>query len=43
MEVIMLYGLMVLLFLFGGLVTGDPLYFVALGLVCIAWEMSIEK
>lgn len=38
-----LYGLLVLLFLFGGLATGDPLYFVALGLVCIAWEMNIEK
>ena len=37
------YGLLLLLFLLGGFVDGDPLYFVAAGLVCIALEICCKK
>lgn len=38
-----LYGLMLLLFLFSGFTDGNPLYFVAAGLVCIALEICCRK
>lgn len=38
-----IYGLLLLLFLFGGFVDGDPLYFIAAGLVCIALEICAKE
>lgn len=38
-----LYGLLLLLFLFSGFADGNPLYFVAAGLVCIALEICTKE
>ena len=37
------YGLLLLLFLFSGFADGNPLYFVAAGLVCIALEICCRR
>lgn len=38
-----LYGLLLIILLFSGFADGNPLYFVAAGLVCIALEICCRK
>ena len=37
-----LYGLLIIILFFSGFADGDPLYFVAAGLVCIALEICAK-
>ena len=38
-----LYGLLLIILLFIGFADGNPLYFVAAGLICIALEISLKE